>query len=65
MIQADGTANLQATGLTNLGTRYNEFVDGPLQGVRYRYAASAHFDPASGAGRWTADRVCDLTFVRP
>jgi hypothetical protein len=63
VIQADGTANLQATGLTNPARRYNAH-DGP-QGVRYRYPVAAHFDPSHGSGRWTAERVCNLTFVRP
>jgi len=61
VIQADGTANLQAAGVTG-SSRYGA---DPTKSAPYRHPVSAHFTPQHGAGSWTASRVCNLTFDRP
>ncbi len=60
-IQADGTALLQAVGLTgnvayNLGRR--------APGQPYRFHVQASFDAAHGTGKRLEQRNCSLSFVR-
>jgi hypothetical protein len=61
VIQADGKANLQAAGITG-SSRYGA---DPTKSAPYRHPVSAHFTPQHGAGSWTANRICNLTFDRP
>jgi class 3 adenylate cyclase len=61
-IQADGSAKLDANGLTG-DTKYNS--TGAQKGVPYAYRVAARFEGSRGTGvaRLTA-RSCDVTFVK-
>jgi len=58
-IQPDGSATLDARGLTGL-SQYN--VSSTGQGVPYHHTVTAHFDDARGTGSWVTTRTCDFTF---
>ena len=60
-IQADGSATLDAQGLTG-DPKYN--LRGLAQGVPYAYHVAAHFDANRGAGRRLELRACDLRFAK-
>ena len=60
-IQPDGTATLDAKGLTG-DPKYNP--TGGSAGTRYGYNVVAEFDGARGTGRRVQVRSCDLTFTR-
>jgi class 3 adenylate cyclase len=60
-IQADGSAKLDANGLTG-DPKYN--VKGVGRAVPYSYQALSRFEGSRGTGRRTQMRNCDLTFVK-
>ena len=66
-IQPDGTANLEARGLTG-NPQYN--VNQTVGGVPYQHDVTAHFDASRATGNWRAFqsnaqvRTCDFTFRR-
>jgi len=66
-IQPDGTANLEARGLTG-DPHYN--INQTTQAVPYEHDVSARFGASRGAGNWRAlqsngqTRTCDFTFTR-
>jgi hypothetical protein len=60
-IQPDGTATLDAKGLTG-DPKYNP--TGGSAGTPYGYNVVAEFDGARGTGRRLQVRACDLTFTR-
>jgi len=60
-IESDGTATLDAKGLTG-DRKFN--VKGVQKGSAYAYQVAARFDGSRGTGRRLQIRVCDLTFVK-
>ena len=66
-IQPDGTANLNARGLTG-SAHYN--VNQTMDGVPYEHQVTARFDTSRATGNWRAAqsngqvRICDFTFSR-
>jgi class 3 adenylate cyclase len=60
-IQPDGSATLDANGLTG-DTRYN--LKNVAQGIPYSYHVAAHFDSDRGSGRRLELRPCDLRFAK-
>jgi hypothetical protein len=61
LIQPDGTATLDAKGLTGQSQYDVQHTDG---GIPYHHAVTAHFEPSRGAGTWVTPRVCNFTFTR-
>ncbi len=60
-IQSDGTANLDARGITG-DPKY--LLKGGRPGIPYGYPVAARFDGSRGTGRRTLLRECTLTFVK-
>jgi hypothetical protein len=60
-IQSDGTANLDARGITG-DPKY--LLKGGRPGTPYGYPVAAQFDGSRGTGRRTLLRECTLTFVK-
>ena len=60
-IQSDGSAALDAHGLTGM-TPYN--ANQVIRGVPYRHDVTAKFSDNRGTGSWPTPRVCDFTFTR-
>jgi hypothetical protein len=60
-IQPDGTATLEAKGLTG-DPKYT--IKGDKLGTPYGYSVVAEFEGARGTGRRIQLRACDLTFAR-
>jgi class 3 adenylate cyclase len=61
VIQPDGSATLDAQGLTG-DPKYN--LKGVAQGLPYAYVVAAHFDANRGTGRRLELRACDLRFAK-
>ena len=61
-IKPDGSATLQASGVTSDKTVFNA---GNVQGgVAYEFPISARFDAAHGTGTRTKARPCSFTFTK-
>jgi hypothetical protein len=61
LINADGTASLDAHGLTG----HSQFNTGHADpGISYHHIVTARFNDARGAGTWTTNRICDFTFTK-
>jgi predicted RecA/RadA family phage recombinase len=60
-IQADGSATLNAEGITNV-PRFSAYQ--VQTGTPYTYSINAHFDGSRGNGRRIEIRACTLTFVK-
>ena len=60
-IQADGSATMNAKGITNI-PRFAAYQ--VRTGTPYAYTVNAHFDGSSGTGRRIELRACTLTFVK-
>jgi uncharacterized caspase-like protein len=61
VIQADGSAQLEAHGRTGMA----QYAIGHVgSGVEFRRLVSAHFDGDKGAGQWVANRICQFAFNR-
>lgn len=60
-IQPDGSAKLDANGLTG-DPKFN--LKSAQKGVPYAYQVAARFEGSRGTGRRLHLRACDLTFVK-
>jgi hypothetical protein len=60
-IQADGSAKLDANGLTG-DPKFN--VGGARKAMPYAYQVEARFEGSRGTGRRVQLRACDLTFAK-
>ncbi len=60
-IQPDGSAKLDANGLTG-DPKFN--IKGVQKGVPYAYQVEARFEGSRGTGRRVQLRACDLTFAK-